>query len=901
MKNRIVKSQSKTRIRKSKRLILGVILNIFIFTLLAYLLQIDKSSVFSEAYDQIAPRTPQDLQIKIGKNKAVLSWNENLEDDLYGYAIYLRTKDEKEASEPVLIGKNGKYTIKDISSNKQYFVSIAARDKNKNESEKTKEIGFSPDDESLKSFKVAGWIQASADLEEARGSFINNSEVFSSISPFWYSAQENGAIEKRGDIINSEVALEAQDSGVGIIPSITNNYDKDGKVSKLLENNSAVQSHIDIIVDEVINNDYAGIDIDYENLDPDVRKEFTKFIQKLADRLHKEDKVLSVTVQAKKSDGSMWSGAGAMDFRKLGKIVDQFRVMTYDYSRVNTAPGPVAPAYWVEEVIEYALSKVPNEKVYVGVPFYAYQWCTSAESDTCYNKGLTWEGVNNIINKYDPVMEWDANSKSPWFMYVDDEGNTKIVYYEDEQSIEAKLDIVKELDVAGIAIWRLGSENPNYYRVIREKLGRKIKPPVNLVVVPGDEQIKLSWKKSDDQNIKGYRIFIKEKVEKESLEDVAEEDRKIAEIIKKYQLDSTVLGEESFNEEFIDIYDENEYTFENLKNDRSYYISVMSLAWKFDADELELTEQEVNNRTSSEVVVVPSDVRYPMQIEDLFTEDVGSSTVDLSWTASGDDSNVGNAADYDIRFSTEQITEYNFSEAYEYEHTPTPNDSGEKQSWQVRGLEPGEEYYVAMKVRDESGNVSDLSNVIKVRTIDNIAPQTPSIPAVQALDGEIFVSWDANIEEDLAGYKLFWKKEGEEFNIVELNKDNRHYSIMNLENGGNYHVSLLAYDTNGNESLRSEDVVIAPQSNGALSGLSGMFGKYGSKLQGALSIFAGRLFNEKAIPFIVVLSVLIVNYIIFQGIKREIKGKTTEQSTPKPVKTKSGRVVDLKNIRRVIK
>ncbi|MCX7590298.1 MAG: hypothetical protein N2255_01585, partial [Kiritimatiellae bacterium] len=46
---------------------------------------------------------------------------------------------------------------------------------------------------------------------------------------------------------------------------------------------------------------------------------------------------------------------------------------------------------------------------------------------------------------------------------------------------------------------------------------------------------------------------------------------------------------------------------------------------------------------------------------------------------------------------------------------PKPTDSGTKQSWTLRGLSSGTEVFFAMKVHDEEGNRSEISNCVKVR------------------------------------------------------------------------------------------------------------------------------------------------------------------------------------------
>src|SRR4029079_3907675 len=100
------------------------------------------------------------------------------------------------------------------------------------------------------------------------------------------------------------------------------------------------------IVDEVRQGGFDGIDLDFANLHAADRDAFTGFVTALASDLHAAGAQLEITVQPKKSDGDTWDGPGATDGRALGTIADRIKVMTYDFSRPNSQPGPIAPVSW---------------------------------------------------------------------------------------------------------------------------------------------------------------------------------------------------------------------------------------------------------------------------------------------------------------------------------------------------------------------------------------------------------------------------------------------------------------------------------------------------------------------------------------------------------------------------
>jgi len=106
-----------------------------------------------------------------------------------------------------------------------------------------------------------------------------------------------------------------------------------------------------------------------------------------------------------------------------------------------------------------------------------------------------------------------------------------------------------------------------------------------------------------------------------------------------------------------------------------------------------------------------------------------SGSVRLEWTATGDDGNTGLAYAYDIRYHTLPLTEYNFSMAQRLLLAPRPDAAGTRQSVTITGLNDGMKYYFAIKVMDERGNWSPISNVV-TRVVGGVldAGDLPPVP-----------------------------------------------------------------------------------------------------------------------------------------------------------------------------
>ena len=111
-----------------------------------------------------------------------------------------------------------------------------------------------------------------------------------------------------------------------------------------------------------------------------------------------------------------------------------------------------------------------------------------------------------------------------------------------------------------------------------------------------------------------------------------------------------------------------------------------------------------------------ADTTAPAAITNLTASNPTVSSIDLSWTAPGDDGSSGTATSYDVRYSTASITDTNWGSATQVTGELTPTPAGSSQSMTVSGLSYGTTYYFTIKTSDEVPNESGLSNVASLTT-----------------------------------------------------------------------------------------------------------------------------------------------------------------------------------------
>jgi hypothetical protein len=184
-----------------------------------------------------------------------------------------------------------------------------------------------------------------------------------------------------------------------------------------------------------------------------------------------------------------------------------------------------------------------------------------------------------------------------------------------------------------------------------------------------------------------------------------------------------------------------------------------------------------------------------------------ASSVTLAWTATGDDSLAGLAHHYEIRWSASQIDAGNFAAATQVSSgVPTPGTPGSAQSCTIGGLNRNVDLYFAIRVHDENGNASSLSNVLLVDHLLDTAP--PAAPGGLAAANEangVRVHWSANSEPDLAGYHVYRapSQSGPFARIDGSTVTATEFVDASAPDSASLWYAVSALDVTGNESARS--------------------------------------------------------------------------------------------------
>jgi len=249
-----------------------------------------------------------------------------------------------------------------------------------------------------------------------------------------------------------------------LLPTVSNwsGNNFQSSIAKALLTPGAAQNAAITAITALATKGFGGINIDFESVPHKLRPQYTAFVQTLAAALHKESKILVLSVPAKTADDPNDSWAGAYDFASLAPLADILQVMTYDENGPWGAPGPVAGLDWVTQCIDYTKTVVPLAKISMGMPAYGYDWNTTKSTGVTIN----YNAVPALIAATGATVQWDTPSSSPWFTYNAANGDSHTVWYENPQSITAKAQFAALTGVQSVSEWALGEDNAGYWKAV---------------------------------------------------------------------------------------------------------------------------------------------------------------------------------------------------------------------------------------------------------------------------------------------------------------------------------------------------------------------------------------------------------------------------------------------------
>ncbi len=224
---------------------------------------------------------------------------------------------------------------------------------------------------------------------------------------------------------------------------------------KLLSDMQFQQTVIESVMTTIEQKGYLGLDVDFEYIHGWLADDYVAFLTRLKARLSPKGLGLITAVAPKtRADerGLLYEGH---DFDGIGKVSDGVLIMTYEWGYKYSSPRAVAPVYWVRSVLNYAVTAIPRDKIYMGIPNYGYDWpLPFVEGQTSAQSISNTEAVS-LAARYGAEILYDERSQAPYFHYTAENGVRHEVWFEDARSMQAKFALVSEYRLLGGGYWNL--------------------------------------------------------------------------------------------------------------------------------------------------------------------------------------------------------------------------------------------------------------------------------------------------------------------------------------------------------------------------------------------------------------------------------------------------------------
>jgi len=276
------------------------------------------------------------------------------------------------------------------------------------------------------------------------------------VVPTWFSIIDNqGAISS----LASEAYVEKANSLGLEVWGLVDDFNTEVSMNELLSHTSRRETLSNNLVEAALKYKLNGINIDFEKIPSEAGDHYIQFLRELSVKCRNNGIVLSVDNYVPSSYTAHYNR------EEQGIIVDYVIIMAYDeYYAGSEVAGPVASIGFTKDAVRNTLDIVPKEKTIIAIPFYTRLWKESSDG-TVSSESFSMTPATNILADNGVEPEWE-DTYGYYYGEYEKDGALYRMWLEEDTSIEEKLKVIYEADVAGIAAWKLGLEKESIWNIV---------------------------------------------------------------------------------------------------------------------------------------------------------------------------------------------------------------------------------------------------------------------------------------------------------------------------------------------------------------------------------------------------------------------------------------------------
>ena len=275
------------------------------------------------------------------------------------------------------------------------------------------------------------------------------------VAPTWFSLTDNEGNFR--SLASREYVEKAHARGMQVW-ALLDNFSDNVQTEVLLSSTSTRRKLIDGLIDEVLQYDIDGLNLDFESIKPEAGVHYIQFIRELSIDCRANGIILSVDNYVPSAYTEFYNR------KEQGVVADYVIVMAYDEHYAGGEMGTVSSISYVKNGLADTMEMVPKEKVIGAVPFYTRIWTVKDGETTSRAVGM--EAAQNWVEENQVELKWLDDVGQYYGELEGEDGSVQYIWMEDARSLGLKTEAVDGSGAAGIAFWKLGFEPDEIWDVV---------------------------------------------------------------------------------------------------------------------------------------------------------------------------------------------------------------------------------------------------------------------------------------------------------------------------------------------------------------------------------------------------------------------------------------------------
>jgi peptidoglycan-N-acetylglucosamine deacetylase len=252
--------------------------------------------------------------------------------------------------------------------------------------------------------------------------------------------------------------IQQKKPAMPILPLVQNYKNEEWNadiLTRSIASEDARKNLINSLLDTVQKNNFGGLTIDLEEVPESSQANLYAFMSELHNVFQEKGLLLA---QAVPFDNPAW------DYKAYAKVNDYLMLMAYDQHWASGEPGPIAGQEWFDSILQKRMKDLAPERTIVCFGNYGYDWIKGAKNaeDVSFQEAVL-AARDSLDSPGD--IKFDPASQNPYFSYEEEDGNTHTIWFLDAATAYNQIRSARGRKVAGLAMWRMGSEDPSLWKI----------------------------------------------------------------------------------------------------------------------------------------------------------------------------------------------------------------------------------------------------------------------------------------------------------------------------------------------------------------------------------------------------------------------------------------------------